>query len=187
MNGESLLRTMVAALRETQVPFMLTGSVAAAYHGAGRATMDVDLVIDPDADQLEGLVTRVAAAGTYVSVDAAREALARRTMFNVVDPESGWKADFIIRKTRPFSETEFGRRRSIEFLGTALDVASLEDVVLSKLEWAKLGASARQLEDVRMLLRLRGDELEHDYVRYWVAALGLQEQWAAATTTRTDR
>ena len=80
-------------------------------------------------------------------------------MFNVVDVESGWKADLIVRKTRPFSEEEFRRRQPIDFFGVELDVASLEDVVLSKLEWAKLGGSARQLEDVRALLRLRDDEL----------------------------
>ena len=47
---------MAAALEAAGVPFMLTGSMASAYHGAGRATMDIDLVIDPTRKQLEGLV-----------------------------------------------------------------------------------------------------------------------------------
>ena len=40
---------------------MLTGSVAVAFHGAGRATMDVDLVIDATRDQLRALVASLAA------------------------------------------------------------------------------------------------------------------------------
>ena len=48
MTAAALLRAAVAALDATGVPFMLTGSLAAAYHGAGRATMDIDLVIDPN-------------------------------------------------------------------------------------------------------------------------------------------
>ena len=52
MTGALLLRTVAAALDAAGIPFMLTGSVAAAWHGAGRATMDVDLVIDPTADRL---------------------------------------------------------------------------------------------------------------------------------------
>lgn len=181
MTAEGLLRTLAAALREAGIPFMVTGSVASAYYGAGRATMDLDLVIDPDPASLEAFVARIVATGAYVSPDAAREALAQRTMFNVVDVESGWKGDPIVRKARPFSEEEFRRRRSIDFFGVRVDVASLEDIVLSKLEWAKQGGSARQLEDVRALIRLQGDELDAAYVARWVRVLGLSEQWQAVT------
>jgi hypothetical protein len=117
---EALLRTLVGALRAEGVPFMLTGSVAGGYHGAGRATMDVDLVIDPDPAQLEAFVARLAGLGAYVSVEAAREAFERRTMFTVVDPASGWRADIIIRKVRPFSEEEFRRRRAADYFGLAV-------------------------------------------------------------------
>jgi hypothetical protein len=178
VNGEALLRAMAQALQESGIPFMLTGSVASAYHGAPRATMDVDLVIDPEPAQLETFIRRVAASGVHVSRDAALEALASRGMFNVVDPETGWKADLIVRKSRPFSEVEFSRREAVDFEGLALSVATFEDIVLSKLEWAKLGGSARQLEDVRALLQLRGDELDRIYVTRWVSALALQQQWA---------
>lgn len=181
MSGEDLLRALAGALRGAGIPFMLTGSVAAAYYGAGRATMDIDVVIDPPAGTVDDLVARVLALGAYVSKAAAREAVANRAMFNVVDPRSGWKADLMVRKTRPFSEAEFKRRRPIEFLGVTLDVASLEDVVLSKLEWAKLGGSARQLEDVRALLRVGADELDRAYVEQWVALLGVEVQWRAVT------
>jgi hypothetical protein len=41
---------------------MLTGSVASAYHGASRATMDIDLVIDPLPVRLEAFVRGIASA-----------------------------------------------------------------------------------------------------------------------------
>ncbi len=181
MTAEALLRALATALREEGIPFMLTGSVASAYHGAGRATMDIDLVIDPLPSQLQSFVGRMRASGVYVSPEAAQEALTQRALFNVVDVESGWKADFIVRKLRPFSATEFERRQPIDFQGILLDIATLEDVVLSKLEWAKLGDSSRQMDDVRALLRLRGEELDREYIRHWVEVLGLQAQWAAVS------
>ena len=46
MSASEILRTVVTQLDAAGIPFMLTGSVAAAAYGAGRATMDVDLVID---------------------------------------------------------------------------------------------------------------------------------------------
>jgi len=86
---DALLRFLATSLSGSGVPFMITGSVAAAYHGAARATMDVDAVIDPTPQQLTVLLQRVGNAGLYVSDEAARMALADRTMFNIIDPETG--------------------------------------------------------------------------------------------------
>ena len=61
------MRRVSEALRAAGIPFMLTGSVAASFHGAGRATMDVDLVIDPSASQLDAFVAAIAADDIYVS------------------------------------------------------------------------------------------------------------------------
>lgn len=182
MTLEALLRAACDTLHETGIPFMLTGSVATAFHGASRATMDVDFVIDPTVRQLDLFVARVQASGAYVSREAAHDALRHRTMFNVIDPGTGWKADLIIRKDRPFSEEEFGRRTAAELFGTMLHVATLEDVLLSKLEWAKRGASARQIEDVRALLRIRQGDVDLAYIGRWIDVLGVQAQWALAST-----
>jgi hypothetical protein len=183
VTAELLLRAVTAALDQAGIPFMLTGSFASAYHGAGRATMDIDLVVDPSPSATEGFVRAIEASGMYISAAAARDALAHRSMFNIVDGKSGWKADLIVRKQRPFSEEEFRRRQPIDFLGVRLHVATLEDVIVSKLEWAKLGGSMRQLEDVASLIRVQGEELDRDYVTRWVTALGLERQWSAALET----
>ena len=181
MTVAALLRSVVAALDAAGVPFMLTGSLAAAYHGAGRATMDIDVVIDPTEPQLGVLVRALERSGLYVSGDAADEALTHRSMFNVVDTASGWKADLIIRKLRPFSEMELRRRQPAAYEGCALWVASAEDVIVAKLEWARLGGSARQIEDVAALLRVQAGNLDRAYIENWVGRLGLTAQWDQAT------
>ena len=180
MNLEHFLRAIANALEAEDIPAMLTGSVAAALHGATRATMDIDIVIQPTAEALERFVGRVVDLGYYASLDAAREAFTTHGLFNIIDAESGWKADLIIRKARPFSETEFARRRVSEFLGVSISVARVEDLIVAKLEWAALGASTRQLEDVRALLRIGGAEIDVPYIDRWVQELGLTPQWDAA-------
>lgn len=182
MTAAGLLGEVAGALRSADIPFMLTGSVASAFHGAGRATMGVDLVIDPQPAKLDAFVERMINTGAYASIEAAREALANRSMFNVVDGKSGWKADLIIRKRRSCSEVEFQRRQAIDFFGVPIEIATLEDVIISKLEWAKLGGSARQLEDVRALLRARNDDIDGEYLRGWVESLDLRAQWASVNS-----
>lgn len=182
MTVTALLGDVVSMLRESGIPHMLTGSFAAAVHGAGRATMDIDFVIDPDVGALEAFTARILASGRYVSPDAAREALTTRTMFNVVDVETGWKIDLILRKPRAFSIAEFARRSELSLGTMRLPVASVEDLVLAKLEWAKLGGSRRQIDDVHELLLVTGDRFDRAYVESWLDALGVAALWRSVVT-----
>ena len=171
---------MVARLEEAGIPYMLTGSFASAYHGRPRATQDIDFVIAPSPDQIRALIQKLPPAEYYADEAAALEAHRQESQFNVIDLATGWKVDFICRKSRLFSRTEFDRRVRAELEGLSLYIATAEDVVLAKLEWAKLGGSQRQIEDVAGLLEVRGAELDLAYVERWVAALGVTAEWAAA-------
>jgi len=180
VSATELLRVIGGHLDAAAIPFMVTGSVAAAFHGAGRATMDIDLVIEATPDQLRSLVASLAGPDIYVSEDAALDALRNQSMFNVIEISTGWKADFIIRKSRPFSRTEFARRRAFEVEGTPLWVATAEDLIIAKLEWAKLGASSRQIEDVAAMLRVAGGDVDASYLDHWITELGLEAEWQVA-------
>jgi hypothetical protein len=175
-----LLKRVADLLDAAGVPYMLTGSFASAIFGALRTTQDIDIVIDPKLGSLERFLSSLPQDSYYVSREAAREAYGGEGMFNLVDFATGWKVDLIIRKRRPFSEEEFARRRLADVLGARLFVASPEDVVVAKLEWAKLGESERQLRDVAGILRGQGDHLDLSYVEHWVALMHLGPQWTTA-------
>ena len=180
MTLSALLGTVIDSLERLGIPFMVTGSVAAAAHGAGRATLDVDIVIDATAEQLSSLVASLDSPTVYVSDEAARDAHSHTGMFNVIDTQSGWKADLIIRKPRPFSRTEFARRQPLDLGGVQAWVATVEDTMIAKLEWARLGGSARQIEDVAALLAVNGTDLDREYLERWIGELGLEREWVAA-------
>jgi hypothetical protein len=165
---------------------MLTGSFAAAVHGSMRATQDIDLVIETDERQLRDLVRALPEEEYYADLDAAIDALEHESQFNVIDLATGWKVDLIIRKERPFSIGEFARRGPVDLDGVRLRVASAEDTVIAKLEWASIGGSARQLEDVAAILRIRRAALDLAYIERWVSELGLASEWARAKELSTD-
>jgi hypothetical protein len=176
----AFLRRVVEALDQAGVSYMLTGSLAAAYYAVPRATQDIDVVIETEERGLDRLVQGLLSAGWYVDRDAALEALRVRGQFNAIEPESGWKADFIVRRDRSYSREEFGRRERISLLGVELAVASLEDVVISKLEWSSLGDSALQRRDVVQLLERTWPRLDRVYLDDWITTLGLNSEWRAA-------
>ncbi len=180
MTAAATFRLIVSALDATGIPFMLTGSFASSFHGAPRATQDIDLVVAPTPDQLRALVSRFPAPDYYVDEEAALEALAAEGQFNILALDSGWKVDLMIRKSRPFSQVEFNRREPAVVEGLTLAIATVEDIILAKLEWAKMGESERQLEDVATLVHLRSADLDRAYLREWTTTLELEPQWQAA-------
>jgi hypothetical protein len=180
-----LLERLVEVLDGAGVPFMIAGSFASAAHGLPRTTQDVDIVIDPATPEaLDALVRAMPPEEYYVDADAARDALRRRSMFNVIDQASGWKIDFIVRKDRPFSRDEFARRMTVSLLGVSVFVASPEDTVVAKLEWSKQsGGSERQRRDIAGIVAMAGDQLDRAYIERWVRDLDLTDEWTRAQAT----
>jgi hypothetical protein len=173
MTAAGVLAAVLDILDQAGVPYMVTGSLASTFHGEPRATRDLDLVIDPDAASLSRLVDELARNDFYVDREAALTALQDRGQFHAITPDA-WKVDFIIRRDRPFSVEEFGRRQRADLLGRAGYVATAEDTVIAKLEWAAVTGSERQIRDVAGMLTVRGEELDWAYLRRWIDRLGLQ-------------
>jgi hypothetical protein len=169
---------LVRLLERLGIPHMVTGSVASSYHGRPRLTHDADVVVDPTAGQLEELLSGLLAEGHYVDPAHARDALRRRLQFSVVDARSAFKVDLIVRKERPFSREELDRRRSVDLLpGVRVSLASAEDTILSKLEWAKkAGRSEKQVEDAAGVLAVNPG-IDRAYVERWAAELGVSDLW----------
>lgn len=186
MTGEDFLRRLVTALDQIRIPYMVTGSFASSAHGRVRATEDIDIVMAPSPEQIDALVGEFPPGRFYVDRDAALEALRQRSQFNIIDIESAWKADLIMRKEREFSHTEFQRRRAYSINGLQVFIATAEDVLIAKLEWARAAGSERQIEDAAGIIETQGDDLDVAYVERWVRALQLDDQWRKARDSARD-
>ena len=100
MSQQAFLKKVIGALDDAGIPYMVCGSLGSSFHGEPRATMDVDIVIDPTPDQLDRFLDALG-AGFYLSRPAAQDAVASRSMFNVIDNDTGWKADLACLRWTP--------------------------------------------------------------------------------------
>ena len=123
-----------------------------------------------DCEKLYSLFSR----DFYANIDSIREAAQKKRMFNLIHNESIVKIDFIVRKDDKFPKVEFERRRKIDFEGLNIWIASPEDLILSKLSWARESRSETQIRDVNNLIKSVAG-LDFDYIRKWVTKLGLDE------------
>jgi hypothetical protein len=180
MNVAEVFHRITAALDQAGIRYMLTGSFASAYYGVPRSSQDIDLIIEATPAQLQTFLQLLPSGEYYADLEMALEARKRQSLFNVIDLLTGWKIDLIFRKSRPFSQEEFGRRQQVVVQGFAIFAASAEDVVIAKLEWAKQAQSHRHIEDVAGILRMRWDSLDHAYLEKWIVELGLPAEWKDA-------
>jgi hypothetical protein len=188
VSGDDLgqfLSRLAVKLADAGVPYMVVGSFASSFHGVPRSSQDLDLVIDPNPMSLRRFLDSLPPTDYYADVDSAREALRERGQFNVIDMATAWKADLIVRKARPFSEEELRRRAEGDILGARVPVASPEDTLIAKLEWAKQGGGSElQLRDATGILAVRGEALDLAYIDHWVRGLALEELWERVKATR---
>ena len=167
------LKKLVKALDNCSIPYMLSGSFSSSFYGQPRATQDADIIIATTEEQLIAFVKSLG-DDYYVSDDTTREALKNNSMFNVIDIQNSWKADFIIRKNRPFSIEEFTRRQKANIMGLDVWIVSPEDIILSKLEWAKNSESGQQFLDALGVAIVQNDRLDRDYLYKWAKELQVE-------------
>ena len=169
MNEIDIGRDISRRFQQGKVPYMLTGSMAMNYYAQPRMTRDIDVVIAISSED----VSRVAALfrpDYYVSEENIRESIGHESNFNLVHQESVIKVDCIIRKSGEYRRTEFERRQKISILDFSTFIVSKEDLIISKLFWAKDSHSELQLGDVKNLL---ATEYDADYLQHWTRELGL--------------
>jgi len=158
-------------LDRARIPYMLSGSVALSVYAQPRMTRDVDFVIDIEEAQVDQFV-QLFEGDCYVDRESVLEAVRLRGMFNIIHQAWVLKADFVVRKDEPFRKMEFERRRNVSVSGKEFSIVTAEDLILSKLHWAKASRSELQLGDVKNLI-LSASNLDWSYIRRWAKKLSV--------------
>jgi hypothetical protein len=172
-NELDIVRDVSARLESEGLAYMLTGSMAMNYYAQPRMTRDIDLVIALHAGDTERIV-RVFSPDYYVSREAVDSSIARQSLFNLIHQESVIKVDCIVRKQTEFRRAEFDRRQRIKIRDFETWIVSKEDLILSKLFWAKDSRSEQQLRDVKSLIATGCDRA---YIKRWTASLAVDKLW----------
>ena len=169
----SVLGLVTSRLAGAGIAYMVTGSVAVSLYAEPRMTRDVDVVVElQPAD--DARILDLFGVEFSCDPDRIRDAIARRSMFNLIHTEAVVKDDLIVRKDTPYREEEFRRRRLADIERYGMWVVSAEDLILSKLDWARGSRSELQLRDVRNVVSAQPG-LDWAYLERWAERLALSD------------
>jgi len=172
MNDQlDVLQEVVAGLEQGGIAYMVSGSTALNYYAEPRMTRDIDIVIELGPHETARF-EQIFSGDFYLDTAVVEQAVRDRGMFNLIHFGRVVKVDFIVRKDSEYRRLEFSRRRRVEVEGLTLHLVSPEDLILSKLDWARQGPSELQLKDVQSIVASVPD-LDWHYIRSWAGKLGL--------------
>jgi hypothetical protein len=164
---------IVERLEQSGIRYYVTGSEAMAAHGLGyRLTNDIDVVLDIEPGAYD-VVVRPFFEPAYI-VNALLPT-ARRWLGSAIAIATVSKVDFVIRVRDPWGQAALARRLRIDdpALGDAW-IATLEDVLLAKLEWAEGDLASLQGKDIHRIIEAV-PSLDRSYLDLQAAGLGLRD------------
>lgn len=175
----SVALKVILVLEELDIPYFISGSLASAIHGVVRATNDVDIVADLKMEHVIPL-KKALQNEFYVDEDMIREAIGKKSSFNLIYLELMFKIDIFVSSNHPYAQEQLRRRYNEIVINKPEQTAYIstpEDTILSKLKWYKMGGciSDRQWSDVLGVLKVQGEQLDMVYLKQWAEDLGISD------------
>jgi hypothetical protein len=181
MQGDSIRVTLLATdfFEKLGVRYAVGGSLSSSLHGVMRSTLDVDIVADMRLEHIQPLVASLSPE-FYADDEMMRDAIEHHSSFNLIHYETSFKVDVFISKPRPFDQMQLERRTLVAITTDperSLYVTSPEDVILSKLEWYRMGGevSERQWRDVLGIMKVQEGNLDLVYLHRWAKELKVSD------------
>lgn len=176
MSQPELLTRVIDVLDATGVDYMLTGSLASSAQGEPRSSHDIDLVVVLTEADAKRISDAFPPPEFYISLEAALDAVRRKSMFNLLWIDTGDKVDFWLLTSDPFDQSRFQRRTLQPLLGRMLFVSSPEDTILMKLNWCqRSGGSEKQFTDALRVYEVQRTTLDESYLDEWARSLNVVE------------
>lgn len=180
MEQHELLRYLVQCFEKLNIPYFLTGAIASIAYGEPRLTNDIDVVADIKGKDISWFKECFPEEEFYLDKDSMKDAIRRCGHFNIIHPSSGLKVDIFISKDDTFDRNRFSRVKKIRPTeDTEANFASIEDVIIKKMEYYREGRSEKHLRDITGMIKISGDQIDYEYITGWADKLDLQIIWQA--------
>jgi hypothetical protein len=171
ISPNEVLKDFTERLEKAGISYVLTGSMAMMYYATPRYTADIDIVAEIHPSDVRKLLVDLS-PNYYFSENRMRDAIDRKAMFNLIHEESSFKVDCIIKKDSKFQNAAFENKERVNYQGFEIWITTIEDLIVSKLLWAKDSHSEFQKRDIINLLQ---KEPDLEYIKSWAQTLDVED------------
>lgn len=174
MTGEEATLAVIDALEARDVPYLLVGSLSSNYYGVPRSTEDADFVVHLGEIRIAELIDQLGPR-FRLNRQMSFETVTGTTRWEVGIADIAFKIELFLLSSDPHDQERFCRRRRVRVLGRETCLPTPEDVIITKLRWARQGERPKDRDDVRNVIAVQGDRLDWDYLCQWCGRHGTGE------------
>ena len=173
--GRAATARAVEVLEEAGLDYMVVGSFSTNRYARSRSTKDADLVVSAAGGQVASAL-RSMGKPYRLEPQIGFESVTGTTRYLVEVEGSEFTVECFLLSDDPHDRERFDRRVRMRLApGLEAWIAAAEDVVVTKLRWAKEAGRGKDRDDVRNVLGFQAGKLDLPYIERWAAEHGTLE------------
>lgn len=174
MNTDEFVLAVIDYLNEQAVPYMLVGSLATNFYCVPRSTEDADIVVQSQVVQVARQIHQ-AQPHIHFNPQMGFESVTATKKIVLQTAVHGFEIELFELSAEEHDQTRFSRRTLVETMGRKVWIASLEDMVVTKLRWSQHAGREKDISDARNLMGVQHDRIDWPYVESWCDHHGTRE------------
>jgi hypothetical protein len=166
-----ILRFVCDFLNKNEIQYVIVGGVAVMYHGVPRTTVDIDIIMQIEDEQISSFVDFLNSIGFSSSVTDIRAAFVENSHSTSFFKDTLLRLD-IQGVNSAFDRMTLDRAIEVNLFGTLVRIGSIENTFVNKI----LFQGEQDLRDALGILKRNSDNLDFEYIRSTCEMLGIPEK-----------
>ncbi len=164
----TVLSELLKVCKDHKVKIVLMGGIAVGVYARPRATYDIDGIISIREEQIENFLNTLKEAGFRYDKKEPIKFIQGLSFITLCYTKYKTYVDLFIAGNK-FQENILARVKKVRFNKMTLNIISLEDLILIKLQTGR----ERDIEDVRDMITENKEKIDFGYLMRWARALNI--------------
>lgn len=174
MNTDAIVFTVIDYLNEHDVPYMVVGSLATNVYCVPRSTEDGDIVLRANIVDLAQQISN-SNPGVHFDRQLGFESVTATKTIVLQTINHGFEIELFELSDDEHDQMRFSRRVQVKAMDRSVWIASLEDMIVTKLRWSQHAGREKDISDARNLIGVQGDRVDWPYVESWCDRHGTRQ------------
>ena len=169
---DDILLLICNFLNKKNIPYVVVGGIAVLFYGNPRTTMDIDMLIQLNENDIRNLIRFLERKDFFASENDLKNALKEKSHCTIADKLSMIRLDIKGIYTKS-DELTLERRKAIEWRGVTLYMASPEDIITNKLSFG----SEQDIRDAESVYVRQKGKLDMKYLEEKCKSLNVYDEF----------
>jgi len=174
MNTDDIVLAVIDYLNQHDVPYMIVGSLATNVYCVPRSTDDGDFVVQSSLAQLARQISQQH-TGVRFDPQLSFESVTATTKVVLRAENHGFEVEIFQLSDDEHDQARFSRRIQVETMGRSVWIATLDDMIITKLRWSQHAGREKDISDARNLIGVQYERVDWPYVESWCDRHGTRE------------